>query len=102
MKSLVIPLCLGLSGCAMISSPGDQAEHKVLVSGETYLLRQITASTWIATATSASKPLANTASATAALRDAVEKTSGCKVTDSDYSREGRQFDAQIDCGGLSR
>ena len=102
MKNLLVTLCLGLSGCAVVPSPGDPAAHKVLVNGETYLLHQLTANTWTATSTSISKPLTNTASGTAALREAVETTSGCKVTDSDYSREGKQFDAQIDCGGLSR
>ena len=36
----------------------------------------------------------------AALIDAVARTSGCKVTDVNYSRDGLQLDAQVDCGGL--
>ena len=102
MKNLVWPLCLGLSGCATILSPGDPAAHQVQSGGESYSILQLTASTWTVTSTGVAKPLANTASATAGLRQAVEKASGCKVTDSDYSRAGTQFDAQVDCGGLSR
>jgi hypothetical protein len=33
----------------------------------------------------------------AALLQAIEQRSGCKVTDSDYSRNGTQLDAQVDC-----
>ena len=102
LKNLIVPLCAGLGACAMIASPGDPATHKVVVSGETYWVSQLTASTWIATSIGVAKPLSTTAAGTAGLRQAIEKTSGCKVTDSDYSREGRQFDAQVDCGGLTQ
>ena len=102
LKYLIVPLCAVLGACAMIRSPGEAEVHKVSVNGETYLVSQLTASTWIATSTGVAKPLPSIAAGTAGLRQAIEKTSGCKVTDSDYSREGRQFDAQVDCGGLSR
>ena len=102
LKNLIVPLCAGLGACAILPSPSDPAAHKVLVSGETYWVSQLTASTWTATSTGVAKRLANTSAATSDLRQAIEKISGCKVTDSDYSREGRQFDAQVDCGGLSR
>ena len=102
LKNLIVPLCACIGACAILPSPSDPAAHKVLVSGETYWVSQLTASTWTATTTGVAKPLPSTAAGTAGLRQAIEKTSGCKVTDSDYSREGRQFDAQVDCGGLSR
>ena len=102
MKNLIVPLCAVLGACAMIPSPGEAVAHKVSVNGETYLVSQLTASTWIATSVGVAQPLPNTAAGTAGLRQAIEKTSGCKVTDSDYSREGKQFDAQVDCDGLTR
>ena len=33
----------------------------------------------------------------AALRVAIEKHTGCKVTDSNYASQGLQLDAQVDC-----
>ena len=102
MKNLIVLLCVGLSGCAMIPSPGEPQAYKVSVNGETYLLSQLTASTWVAISAGTPKALLNTAAGQAGLRQAIEKTSGCKVTDSDYSREGRQFDAQVDCDGLTQ
>ena len=102
LKNLIVALCAGLGACAIIPSPGDPAAHKVLVSGETYWVSQLTASTWTATSTGFAKRLGNTSAGTSDLRQAIEKISGCKVTDSDYSRESRQFDAQVDCGGLTR
>ena len=102
LKYLIVPLCAGLGACAMIPSPGEAVAHKVSVNGETYLVSQLTASTWIATSAGVAQPWPTTAAGTAGLGQAIEKTSGCKVTDSDYSREGRQFDAQVDCGGLTR
>ena len=73
------------------------------MNGESYLVRQITDSTWTVSSLASWKILANTPSATAEWRHAIEKISGCKVTDSDYSAQGRQFDAQVDCpGALAR
>ena len=79
--------------------PAEPAAHAVTVGSDTYLVKQLTESTWTASSTGNPKALANTPAGTAALRLAVEKTSGCKVTDSDYSREGKQFDAQVNCPG---
>ena len=102
LRTVTVPLCAGLSACAMLPPPGGPQAYKVSVNGETYVLSQLTASTWVATSAGIPKALLNTAAGQAGLRQAIEKTSGCTVTDSDYSREGRQFDAQVDCGGLSR
>lgn len=98
----VLAVCAGIIGCAappFSPNSGDPAVHKVSVSGESYSISQLTASTWTATAAGSSKVLAKTAAGAAGLRQAIEKASGCKVTDSDYSRDGSQFDAQVDCGG---
>ncbi len=70
----------------------------VSIGGDAYLINQITASTWTATAPGSTKPLASSAASKIELLDAIEKTSGCKVTDSDYSHHGTQLDAQVECG----
>ena len=98
-RLLLAAASAGLAGCALITLPGEPAAHAVTVGGDTYILKQITESTWTADSTGNLKTLANTPAGTAALRLAVEKTSGCKVTDSDYSRQGKQFDAQVSCPG---
>lgn len=103
LKLLVISLLgASLGACALLPVPGQPEAQKVMVDGETYLLTQITESTWTANSRASLKILPATEASTVALRQAVEKTSGCKVTDSDYSRQGRQFDAQVDCGGLRK
>ena len=95
---LLLAVSAGLGACSMTQMPGEPVAHEVSVNGETFILRQLTESTWTANSSGLLKTLAGTSSSTAALRDAVEKTSGCKVTDSDFSRQGKQFDAQVDCG----
>lgn len=87
----------GLSACTLIPLPNEPVAQKISVNGEKYILKQITDSTWTANPEGSLKTMASTPASTAALRLAVKKTSGCKVTDSDYSRQGRQFDAQVDC-----
>lgn len=96
MKALIALAALCLGACAGMSSP---AGHKVSVEGEPYVLSQLTAGTWTAISTNlATPPPASKPSTRAALVQAIEQASGCKVTGSDYSREGRQLDAQVDCG----
>jgi hypothetical protein len=93
-----------LSACTLpvasssAASPADPQAQTVSVEGSSYLISPLTASTWTATTTVADRPVVNSASGKAALLQAIEKTSGCKVTDSDFSRQGRQLDAQVDCG----
>lgn len=98
MKLLLVVASAGLSACSWLPLPAEPVAHKLDVNGQSYILKQITESTWTANSTGSLKTLAATSASTAALQQAVEKTSGCKVTDSDYSRQGRQFDAQVDCG----
>lgn len=97
LKLLLTTACGLLAACSIIPMPGEAIAHKVSVDGEVFLIRQLTESTWTANSTGMMKPLAGTPASTAVLRQAVEKTSGCKVTDSDFSRQGKQFDAQVDC-----
>jgi hypothetical protein len=97
MKILVAASALCLSACALPSATGT-AEQRVSIDGRTYQIGQLTNSTWIATPSGVGKPWAITPSSRSALLDAIARTSGCKVTDSDLSREGLQLDAQVDCG----
>jgi len=97
-KLLLAFASAGLSACSWLPLPGEPVAHKVTVNGENVILNQITESTWTASATGRLQPLPATFNGTADLQQAIEKTSGCKVTDSDYSRQGRQFDAQVECG----
>ena len=96
----------GLTACASLGQPDDPVAppaHRLSLGGESYLVRQITESTWTVTSTNRRAVFASTAGASEALRQAVEIASGCKVTDSDYSSQGRQFDAQVECpGALAR
>ena len=87
-----------LAACSTIPDPGEPVAYPVTVNGEPVILKQITESTWTAKSPAHLKTLTNTAASVTALRKAVETTSGCKVTDSDFSRQGQQFDAQVDCG----
>jgi hypothetical protein len=84
-----------LAGCA---APGaaDSPAQRVTVEGRTYLISALTAGTWTATSSTAGQ-VASTPSGRAALLQAIEQSSGCKVTDADYSRGGMQLDAQVDC-----
>ena len=92
-------VCLGLAACASPPLPGDQPPQRVLVNGEPLVLSQITASTWTVTTPGEVRLVSGNPPGKAAMVEAIEKTSGCKVTDSDFSRYGRQFDAQVDCAG---
>lgn len=69
------------------------------VSHPAYVLTPLTAATWTATVSGPARPLQTDPVSQALLRQAIEKASGCKVTDSDFSRDNRQFDAQVDCDG---
>lgn len=92
---VVAALCLG--ACTLTSSMGPAAQQ-VQLEGQTYQISQLTDSTWIAVPTDTGKLLALSASGRSALLGAIASTSGCKVTNSDYSRRGTQLDAQVDCG----
>ena len=96
LTGLAVLAGIGVAGCAA-NRAADAPSHRVSVEGRTYLISQLTASTWTATAPGAGGPVIGTPSGRAALLQAIEQHSGCKVTDSDYSRGGMQLDAQIDC-----
>jgi hypothetical protein len=92
---LALLASISLAACA--ATAGDPPSHRVSVEGRTYLISQLTAGTWTATAPGAAKEVAGSPTGRAALLQAIEQRSGCKVTDSDYSRNGMQLDAQVDC-----
>ncbi|OYY45773.1 MAG: hypothetical protein B7Y03_15680 [Polaromonas sp. 24-62-144] len=73
-----------------------------MVDGQTYDIGQLTESTWTALSRADAGNIGSAATGTAhrgAVLQAIERASGCKVTDSDYSLQGRQLDAQVDCAG---
>ena len=86
-----------LAACTL---PGPMAAKSADIDGQTYLVTPLTAGTWTVTAKALRQPLPRTPASTAAMVKAVETASGCKVTDSDYSQDGLQLDAQVDCAGL--
>lgn len=102
MITLTTTCTLLLAACGMTPQNTSQTPPlpatTMQIGGEAYIINQLTASTWTASAKAGNKPLPATPAGQAALRDAIEKTSGCKVSDSDYSRQGLQFDAQVECG----
>ena len=96
LAALAVSACL--SACALSGPGGDLPDRSAaMVDGQLYDIGRLTEGTW----TAISQPRANTPTAGAAHRIAVllaiERTSGCKVTDSDYSVAGRQLNAQVDC-----
>ena len=94
-KAFAVLCAAWVAGCAAPGS-GDPPAQRVTVEGRTYLISQLTAGTWTAASPTPSE-ISSAPSVRAALLQAIEKSSGCKVTDADYSRSGMQFDAQVDC-----
>ncbi len=90
-------LCMTLAACA--SPVQDNASATVNIAGSLYVIAQLTAGTWTATAAGSPRAINGSSPGKAALLTAIEQASRCKVTDSDYSRQGMQLDAQVDCGG---
>jgi len=93
---LVLSACL--SACIFSGPGGDLPDRRVvLVEGQLYDIGRLTDSTWTAISRpGASAPRSGAAHRLAVLQ-AIEHASGCRVSDSDYSIEGRQLDAQLDC-----
>ena len=97
MKLLISVIAVLLSACAVhdqTAKPG----HVIGLASSTFLITQLTAGTWAATPGTGSAPVAITAEQRGNLIAAIEKASGCRVTDSDISGNGMQLDAQVDCG----
>jgi hypothetical protein len=99
MKRLgVLALSALLAGCAMTGPASDlPGRSAVVVDGQLYDIGRLTESTWTAIAPPGANAPTNGAAHRLAVLQAIERASGCKVTDSDYQLEGRQLDAQVDC-----
>lgn len=96
--TLVPCVALGLlTACSAMRAPSDADALQVTVAGDVFIIQQLTESTWTASSSRFTKPVSAAPASVALLRQAIEKASGCKVTDSDFSLQGRQFDAQVDC-----
>ncbi len=88
-----------LAACASSPMAVQSPPQTVVFDGITYKVEQVTASTWSVALPSA---LADGPGKTASLVKAVEKASGCKVTDSTYGRQGAILNAQVDCSAKSK
>lgn len=90
-------VALSLSACVLgplSHAPGRQSAD---AGGAAYVVTQLTASTWTLTKPGLRGLLPTSPEDQAALRVAIEKHTGCKVTDSNYASQGLQLDAQVDC-----
>lgn len=84
-----------LSACGGLRETQGSTAQKVELNGLNYRVEQITASTWIATPAAG---MPNSPQQNLALVKAIEKASGCKVTDSSVGQQGTTLNAQVDCG----
>ncbi len=98
---LLLAMAAAVAACAA-GKPGSDLTTRsaVVVDGQPYEIGQLTESTWTAISKAGSGAAANSSIAhRSAVLQAIERVSGCKVTDSDYSPQARQLDAQVDCAG---
>ena len=98
-RRLISSACIlaALTACSSTSLE-KSTSTTIDIAGSPYVIAQLTASTWIATAAGNPRVISGSTPGKAALLSAIEQASRCKVTDSDYSRQGMQLDAQVDCG----
>lgn len=100
MKTQVLLLLSACLGACAVDGPGSDLPGRrvVIVDGQLYDIGQLTESTWTAISQSGASSASNSgASHRLIVLQAIERASGCRVSDSDYSLEGRQLDAQLDC-----
>lgn len=102
MKLLALGAILFLTACAFGPAAREDGRQIARVGGSTYVIQQLTDSTWTLTASGTLKPLPTAATDRASLLEAIEQRSGCKVTDSDYARQGVQLDAQVRCNSAGK
>ena len=95
---VLLVLSAYLSACAFNGPGGDLPERRVLVvDGQRYEIGRLTESTWTAISRPGASASALGAAHRLAVLHAIERASGCRVSDSDYALEGRQLNAQLDC-----
>ncbi|MDP2033113.1 MAG: hypothetical protein Q8K29_06835 [Polaromonas sp.] len=90
-----VVMAWGLTACSGLVNPQPAASQQVQLDGLAYRVEQLTASTWTATAPAG---LSGHQPKPASLVQAIEKASGCKVTDSSFGQQGAVLSAQVDCG----
>jgi hypothetical protein len=93
---LIVGLAGSLTACNAVRSDAKPDAQTVQLSGTNYLVEELTASTWTALAP---RSVPDGPQRTAGLVKAIEKASGCKVTDSSYGARSGALTAQVDCGG---
>ena len=98
---LPLAMATAVAACAA-GRPGSDLTRRsaVVVDGQSYDIGQLTESTWTAISKAGSGTTAATNASSAhrsAVVQAIERASGCRVTNSDYSLQGRQLDAQVNC-----
>jgi hypothetical protein len=96
---MAISSLICVSACAGKAVVTGPAERTLRIGGDAYVISQITASTWSATAARSASELTASSSGRLALLAEIERLSGCKVTNSDFSRQTGQLDAQVACAG---
>lgn len=98
MKLAALATLACLSACALPGPGGDlPGRSAVVVDGQRYDIGRLTESTWTAISQPGARTLNQGPAHRVAVTQAIERASGCKVADSDYSLEGRQLNAQVDC-----
>lgn len=93
--STLAAVLMALTACSGLVNSPPEASQRVQLDGLEFRVEQITASTWTVTPSAGQpghKPMASS------LVRAVEKASGCKVTDSSFGQQGAVLSAQVDCG----
>jgi hypothetical protein len=93
---LIVVLAGSLTACNTVRSKAEPSAQTVQLGGTDYSVEELTASTWTALA---SRSVPDGPERRAGLVKAIEKASGCKVTDSSYGALSGALTAQVDCGG---
>ena len=93
---LIVGLAGSLTACNTVHGDAEPSAQTVQLSGTDYSVEELTASTWTALAP---RSLPDGPQRTAGLVKAIEKASGCKVTNSSYGARSGALTAQVDCGG---
>lgn len=91
----LITLAALLPACSPLRGSTEAGGQTIELDGASYRVEELTASTWIASGP-VSAP--DGPQKTARLRQAIEKVSGCKVTDSSHAGRSAPLTAQVDCG----
>lgn len=93
---LIVGLAGTLTACNTVRGDAEPSAQTVQLSGTDYSVEELTASTWTALAP---RSVPDGPQKIAGLVKAIEKASGCKVTDSSYGARSGALTAQVDCGG---